>query len=410
MAEGMGRSQRIAGRKRVGNSWMVWTRRLVVASVAVALSACSTVVPKGPQGPSQGPATGPAQAAPPRIDTGIPQDTARQRVALLVPLSGPNAGVGQSLANATQMAVLDSRSDRLRITSYDTHQGAAAAVRKALADGNRLILGPLLADDVRAVAPIAHAAGVPVITFSNDTGVAGNGTYVLGYSPAQSIGRVVDYAKTKGITQFAGLVPNGLYGDRASTAFLRAVEQEGGKVLSLQTYDRQPGALTGAITRLAKNGPYQAVLIADSGSVAGTAVPILRKNGVGNAEILGTELWNAESSIASIPALNGAWFASVSDSLYRQYAAKYRARFGNAPYRLSSLGYDAVLLTVRIMRDWQIGAPFPEDKLRDAGGFAGIDGAFRFGRDGVAERALEVQEIRGGATVTISPAPTGFGR
>jgi hypothetical protein len=46
--------------------------------------------------------------------------------------------------------------------------------------------------------------------------------------------------------------------------------------------------------------------------------------------------------------------------------------------------------------------------LRDRDGFSGIDGAFRFSRDGIAERALEVQEIRGGTTVTISPAPAGF--
>ena len=126
--------------------------------------------------------------------------------------------------------------------------------------------------------------------------------------------------------------------------------------------------------------------------------------------MLGTELWNSESAIASKAALEGAWFASVSDGLYRQYAARYRARFGAAPFRLSSLGYDSVLLTIRIMRDWPMGAAFPEDRLKDRGGFAGIDGAFRFGRDNVAERALEVQEIRGGTTVTISPAPSGFER
>lgn len=401
MAEVQGKPQRI----------VTWAKRLVVAGAALALAGCSTVVPRGPQGPADnGPASRPVQAPPPKIDAGIPQDVARQRVALLVPLTGPNAGVGQSLANATQLAVLDSRSDRLRITSYDTSQGAALAARKALADGNKLILGPLLADDVRAVASVAHSAGVPLIAFSNDTSVAGNGTYTLGYSPAQSIARVVSYAQSKGVKDFAGLVPNGLYGDRASTAFLRAVEQAGGQVLSLQTYDRAPGALTAAITRLSKTGPYQAVLIADSAMAAATAVPILRKNGVGEATILGTELWNSDSSVAGQASLNGAWFASVSDGLYRQYAAKYRARFGTAPYRLSSLGYDAVLLTVRIMRDWPIGSPFPESRLRDTGGFAGIDGAFRFGRDGVAERALEVQEIHPGAMVTVSPAPTGFAR
>lgn len=398
----LGRAQRLVGRLR---------NIALAAGAAMVLAGCQTVVPRGPVQPVNRPAAArPVQPVQPRVDAGIPQDVARQRVALLVPLTGGNGGVGQSIANATQLAVLDTRNDRIRITNYDTNLGAAAAARRAIADGNKLILGPLLADDVRAVAPIARAAGVPLIAFSNDTSVAGDGSYVMGYAPAESIARVVSFARSKGLTSFAGLVPNGLYGERASTALLRAVEGEGGQVVTLQTYDRAPGSITAAITRMSKNSSYQAVLIADSGGTAAAAVPMLRKNGGASAQILGTDLWNAESAITSAPALNGAWFASVSDNLYRQYAVKYRARFGVAPYRLSSLGYDAVLLTVRIIRDWAIGAPFPTSRLDDRGGFAGIDGAFRFGRDGVAERALEVQEIRAGATATVSPAPTGFAR
>jgi branched-chain amino acid transport system substrate-binding protein len=204
-------------------------------------------------------------------------------------------------------------------------------------------------------------------------------------------------------------VPNALYGTRASTAFLRAVESAGGRVVSLQTYERSSGGVAAAVGRMAKDAPFDGVLIADGAATAAGAVPLLRRASPG-ARVLGTELWNSDASAAAKPALNGAWFASVSDGLYRQYAAKYRARFGTGPYRLSSLGYDAVLLTVRIARDWPVGSKFPEARLRAAEGFGGVDGAFRFGRDGVAERSLEVQELRGGAAVTVSPAPSGFGR
>jgi ABC-type branched-subunit amino acid transport system substrate-binding protein len=400
MAEQDMRAQRRIGIRRLWQATMV--------AGAVVLSGCQTIVPRGATPRPTAPAARPSQPQQPTVEQGIPRDTARHRVALLVPLSGSNAGVGQSLANATQLALLDSRNESVRITTYDTAPGAAAAAQRALADGNQLILGPLLADDVRAVAPIARQAHVPVVSYSNDTTAAGNGVYLMGYVPAQSIGRVVDYASAHGVSSFGGLVPNGVYGERASTAFLRAVEAAGGRVGSLQTYDRVTGSMSAAIARMAKSAPYQAVLIADGGSAAAAGVPVLRRNGMGGARILGTELWNSESSIASKPALEGAWFASVSDGLYRQYAAKYRARFGAAPFRLSSLGYDSVLLTIRIMRDWSMGASFPEDRLRDRGGFSGIDGAFRFGRDSVAERALEVQEIHAGTTVTVSPAPTGF--
>jgi len=380
--------------------------RAVAVLGASLLAACSTIVPKGPPPPVTRPAERPTRPTP--VQPGIPTDNDRDRVALLVPLTGPNAGVGKSLANATQMALLDTDAKRVRITTYDTNQGAVDAANRALADGNKLILGPLLSEDVRAIEPIAQRAHVPIITFSNDATVAGDGVYLLGYVPSQAIDRVVDYAHDQGVKNFAGLVPNGLYGQRASTAFLRSVEGSGGQVLSLQTYDRSSASVNQAMARLAKNAPYGAVLIADSGATAAMLAPAAKKAGGAGVRLLGTELWNAESSIATKSALNGAWFASVPDTLYRQYAVKYRSRFGAAPYRLSSLGYDAVLLTVRVARDWRPGSDFPERELGDPGGFSGIDGAFRFGRDGIAQRALEVQEIRDGRTVVVSPAPAGF--
>ncbi|SCW37710.1 amino acid/amide ABC transporter substrate-binding protein, HAAT family (TC 3.A.1.4.-) [Sphingobium faniae] len=385
----------------------IWTAtkrgaRILFAVSTLLVAACQSIVPKGERPAPPPPPTGP------EVTQGLPTDTERHRVALLVPMSGTNAGVGQSIANATTLALLDTKADKVRITTYDTNLGAAAAVNKALADGNRLILGPLLADDARVIGPIAARANVPVISFSNDVSVAGKGTYILGYSPNQSIERVIGFAREKGLSRFAGLVPKGVYGERAGTAMLRAVEQAGGDVVSLETFDRSAGSITAAVKKLQASSSYDALLIADSGRAALQIAPVVRKNGGANARLLGTELWNTDHALASSPVLRGAWFASVSDGLYRQLASKYRARYGNAPFRLSALGYDAVLLTVRIARDWKVGTPFPAARLRDSGGFAGIDGAFRFNRDGVAERALEVSEVGTGTFTVVDAAPRSF--
>lgn len=377
--------------------------RILLAASALLVAACQSIVPKGP-GPGQ--PTGPAPM--PEVTEGLPTDAMRHRVALLVPMSGPNAGVGQSIANATTLALIDTKADRVRITTYDTGAGAAAAANKALADGNRLILGPLLAEDARIVGPIAARAKVPVISFSNDVNVAGNGVYVMGYNPNQSIERVVEFARGKGLSRFAALVPRGVYGERSGTSLLRAVEQEGGTVVSMQTFDRSPSSMTAAVKKLQASSSYDALLIGDSGRVAMQIAPIVRKNGGSDARLLGTELWNTDSGLTSSPVLRGAWFASVSDGLYRQLASKYRARYGSSPFRLSALGYDAVLLTVRIARDWKPGTTFPAGRLRDEGGFSGIDGAFRFGRNGVAERALEVSEIGAGTFTVVAAAPKTF--
>jgi branched-chain amino acid transport system substrate-binding protein len=383
------------------------TRRAAIIGMALLMAGCQSIVPRGerPTGPQ-----GPAPTGPGTVTPDLPTDTERHRIALLLPMSGSNAGVGQSIANAANLAVLDTGGQRIRITTYDTATGAGSAAQRAVADGNKLILGPLLADDVRLVTPHARRANVPILSFSNDSSVAGNGTFVMGYTPVQSIDRVVRHARSKGMTKFAGLMPSGVYGQRASTALIRSVESAGGQVVTMQTFDRSQRSLSGAITRMGSGSGYDAVLIADGGRIAMQAAPLIRKGGGADAQILGTELWNTETGLSANAAMRGAWFASVPDGLYRQMAAKYRARYGNAPYRISSLGYDAVLLVSRIARDWKVGSNFPVRQLTDEGGFGGIDGAFRFGDDGIAERSLEVKQVGAGGITVVSPAPKAFGK
>lgn len=374
-------------------------RNLALASAIVLVAGCK-VIPKGP--PARGPEPVPTEAP----STNLPTDRERHRIALLVPLSGANAGVGQSLANATTMALLDTNAANLRITTYDTATGAQSAAAKALADGNKLILGPLLNEDVRTVAALARPARVPMITFSNDSSVAADDVFVLGHVPAQAVARVVSFAKAKGMNRFAALVPGGEYGQRTSAAFTAAVRAAGGSVVASETYDRGNTSIASAAQRLKVKGGYDAVLIADGARMATRAAPMLKAVGAVSPRILGTELWAGESTVLAAPALRGAWYAAVSDARYSKFVSSYKARFGAQPYRIATLGYDGVLLTLNVAREWKPGSLFPTRKLGDRGGFVGLDGAFRFAGDNVAERSWEVRDV---GTGIASPAPTRFG-
>ena len=343
------------------------------------------------------------------VTPGLPVDEQRHRVALLVPQTGPDAAVGTSLQNAVMMALADSRSERIRITTYDTGTGAVAAAQAALADGNKLILGPLLADDVRAVAPIARASNVPLISFSNDSSVAGNGVFLMGFEPGQSVARIVAHARREGKSRFGALLPRSTYGDRAAAALRSAIGAAGGTLVASEVYDRSAAGLSGAARRLGNAGAIDAVLIADASSTAARAVPLLRTAGLNaSAMTLGTELWNNDSSIAAQLPLRGARFASVSDAMFNQMAGSYRQRYGRTPYRIASLGYDAVLLTARVAREWRVGSLFPQSRLLASDGFGGVDGIFRFDNRGVAIRALEVSEVRATGPAVIDPAPSGW--
>ncbi len=345
-------------------------------------------------------------------DTQLPTDETRHRIALLVPLGGTNAAVGQSISNATTMALLDTNADNLRITTYDTSSGARNAADQAIADGNRLILGPLLADNVSAVVSRARGAGVPVVSFSNDAQAAQDGAFVMGQIPEQSIERSVAYARGQGAVRFATLAPNGDYGDRSMSALQDALRNYGGSLVTSERYARGNTAIINAARRLRGRGGYDTVLIADGARLATQGATALKEASgnvpAANTRIVGTELWSGESSLTRPEAMRGAIFAAVSDARYKRFSDSYEERFGGKPYRVSTLGYDAVLLTLRVARDWRIGSRFPVSQLRDDGGFLGLDGPFRFGRNGVVERAMEVRQISNGQIRIVDQAPTRF--
>ena len=347
------------------------------------------------------------EAERPTVNPRLPADETRNRVAVLVPLSGRDAALGRSILNAANLALLDTGGQRIRITAYDTASGAAPAANEAIAEGAGLILGPLLAEDVRAVAPVARRSDVPVIAFSNDVSVAGDGVYVMGFNPGQSIQRVVSFARSRGAGRFGALVPANVYGERSARAMNEAVEAAGGRLVGIQTFELSPAGPRAAAARLAGQGETDAVLLADVPRAVLAAVPVLRQASP-QPRLLATERWATESNIGANVALRGAWFAAPSDTLFNQFRTRYRARYNAAPFRLASLGYDSVLLVVRAAANWPIGRAFPARALREGDGFSGVDGAFRFGRDGIAERALEVREVTATGTNVVSPAPRGF--
>jgi len=320
-------------------------------------------------------------------------------------MSGPNAVIGQSIANAATMALLDTNAQNIRITTYDTATGAGSAASKAILDGNRLILGPLMADDVVAVAGVARSAKVPMITYSNDAGVADRDVFVLGQVPGESVARVIGYARGQGITRVGAIIPAGTYGQRVTTALTASARAAGMTVTGIESYARSNTSVASAVRRIRDKGPVDALLIADGARIALLAAPAAK-----GLRLLGTELWNGEGTIAKSPAMRGGWFATVSDKRFGTFEQSYRKRFGAAPSRLGTLGYDSVLLTLNVARQWKPGTLFPTAKLYERDGFIGLDGVFRFNQFGVAERAMEVREVGAGTFLTVSPAPAKLGQ
>ena len=73
------------------------------------------------------------------------------KVAILLPLSGRNAPLGQAMLNAAQLAVFDVADQHFELMPRDTassEAGSGNAARDAAASGAQLFIGPVFANDV----------------------------------------------------------------------------------------------------------------------------------------------------------------------------------------------------------------------------------------------------------------------
>lgn len=389
----------------------------------VALGACQQQPPPPPTtteapAPTVEPAPAPTVTVP-APTTAAPVLTAdtRVRVGLLLPLSGQHAALGQSMRRAAEMALFDAGNDQFALVIEDTEGpgGAVAAAQAVIADGARLILGPLFAQQVMQVAPIARAAAVPVISFSTDHSVAGDNVYVMGILPELQIERVVSFAVSRGYPRIAALLPNSTYGRTIAAALNEALLAAAGSVGAVEFYDTATTDMAPYVQRLAgARAGYDALLISEGGDRLRLIAPLLPFYDIHAAEVkmLGSTLWD-DPRLGAELGLAAGWFAAPPADSWKRFEQRYGQLYGTPPARLASLAYDGTALAAVLAREagpevTQAGIVYDQTMLTRSDGFAGIDGIFRFVPDGTIERGLAVMELQYNQIVTIDPAPQTF--
>jgi branched-chain amino acid transport system substrate-binding protein len=337
------------------------------------------------------------------------------RVALLLPLSGKNAELGQGMLKAAQMAMFDVGSANFELVPRDTKstpEGAANAAQASANNHEALILGPVFAEDLRMVRPIAQSANIPVISFSTDWKQAGGDTYMMGFMPFAQVARVAQYAQAKGYDRIGVFAPQTEYCD----VVLSSLQRSGVNVVKIGRYSPQQSDLSQIVADFAatskqEGGEYQfnALMLPVGGEGLRSLMSVFAQNGVRTRDLrlLGTGLWD-DPSLTRDPAVFGGWFAAPDPALRRDFERRYSENYGGAPPRLASLAYDATALSAVLARIGNPGQVYSRSALTNARGFAGIDGVFRFRSDGLTERGLAVLEIQSGRDVVIDPAPTAF--
>lgn len=387
----------------------------------------------------------------------VPQPTPGRRVTALLPLTGPNAEVGQSLQRAAQLALDAPGAPELDVRdTRGTPDGAALAARDALAAGTGLFIGPLTAQETDAVAPVAQAAGVPVLAFTSDATKARPGVWTLGITPQQQVRRLVLAVQMEGKSRLAAVVPDNPFGNALADGLNTATAQAGlpppnvrrysGSFRTLDTAMKEvsdyaarrsaieerrraaaPASPASPDSEAGRRGtaaadpgaapqappdaalpppplPFDALLLGAVGEQAGQTAPLLaaydmRGEGV---RLLGPALWARDPARLSV--LAGAWYAAPDPAQRTPFEQRYSAKYGAPPRDLASLAYDAA----GIARASSTPAGFDPTALLRPDGFGGADGVLALMPDGQVRRGLAIFEIDRGGSHVVQPSPGSF--
>jgi hypothetical protein len=414
-------------------------RTFVLLAGTVALAGCVGAAQPGgslPYGTSGygAPPVGVASFPPP--STSVPPG---HGIAILAPLTGPNADRGAALVRAAQMALAAPGSPTLDVRDTGgTAAGAAGAASAAISAGAGLIIGPLTSAETAAAAGPARQAGVPILAFTNDPSQAQPGVWTLGITPLQQVRRLVGTLAAQGKTRFAAALPQNDFGQAMGAALTQAVTSAGLAAPNIRTYAGDTNAMAATIRDLSdyadRRGPidaqiraaraqhdadgrrkvaeltraaippapFDALLLADTGDALATVAALLPYYDIDPpaVRVIGPALWASPLARAGA-GLNGAQFAAPDPAARSDFDQKYTQAAGSSAPGIADFAYDAASIGRVVAQE----GGFSAASLCRLQGFAGVDGVLALLPDGTVRRGLALFEVQRGGPVMVEPAP-----
>lgn len=354
-------------------------------------------------------------------DDGIAVDPNQPvRVALLLPYGTGDPGreqIAHSLENAARLAQRDVTNATIDLVVYPTAGttgGGSAAASQAVAEGAKLIVGPLFSTETAGAGPVAAQSGIDVISFSNNPSVAGGNVYILGTTFENTADRLVAYGLSRGLGTFGVVYPSGLEGESARDAVASAISARGATLAGSEPYNLSVEGIQAAAGPAAASlgsAGVNAVVLTD-GPTGGLAyvADALRGNGLASAQFLGMQRWDVSAETMVIPSLQGGVFAAPDPATYGTFAGRYQATYGETPHELAGLAYDGIAAAGALIAEArsQGGSPFSSARITQPAGFAGVNGPFRFRGNGIVQRNLAIIEVRNGQPVVAERAAGSF--
>lgn len=378
-------------------------RMLILSTFAMMLAACDPAALGGLGG-----GTGP------KIDPNAPVP-----VALLVPRGGSTSDnlLATNLENAARLAIRDLDGVKIDLRVYGTTgkaSTAATAASQAVADGAKIILGPVYGEAANAAGVAVASAGVNVLSFSNNTTIAGGNVFVLGPTFDNTANRLVSYAKRAGKEKIVVLHASDIGGQLGRNAIQSAIAANGATLSGSVDYALSQEGVVAAIPKVKalmdSTGANALFMTANSSTALPLLSEMLPAAGVTNAksQYIGLTRWDVPAQTLGLAGIQGGWFALPDPGASAAFSQRYNAAYGSQPLDIAALSFDGIAAIGSLVKSRKANA-LSTSALTQGAGFRGAGGIFRLLPNGSNQRGLAVATIRGKQVVLLEAAPQAFG-
>ena len=355
-------------------------------------------------------------------------------VGILLPLSGPNAEIGQAGIKGIQLALQHAGafSGRVKLQIRNSLKGDIVRTIKELVQdfGTIAILGPYHPSATSAATKIVEKLRIPIILpMDTSIGTVSDTQHVfrLGMSHAAQAEAVANYAvQTLGLNRLAILYPSNATGKTMSEIFHQRVAALGARIIRKSSYPsdatdfgRQIRALGGMtdqeVERVREanerrgnkptqipNIPFEGLFIPDVAAQAALIIPGLGFYNIRGIHLLGISGWNSNEIIAlAKKEVEGAYFvggySQLSPTARRaRFARDFQRAFSKLPNKISALSYDSMRFLLTGIRKSGNNRTVLRKLLSKNQGFDGVTGNFRIDSTGAARRNLPIMTINNG--------------
>jgi ABC-type branched-subunit amino acid transport system substrate-binding protein len=305
---------------------------------------------------------------------------------------------------------------KIDLRVYDTAGDAtvaASVAQQAVDDGAKIIIGPLYAEAANAAGTAVADDGINVLSFSNNTTIAGGNVFVLGKTFDNTARRIVSFAAEQGKKRAMVIHSDGIDGQMGLNAFQGAAADTNLRIVSAQSFELTQESVVNTVPLIRASAEIEDVdalfLTSSSAGALPLLAQLLPEAGLdpANVQYVGLTRWDIPPQTLELNGLQGGWFAVPDLTRTQNFSAQFQEQFGNRPHQLASLAFDGIAAIGALAQ-----AGFDDILTREAltqpSGFQGVDGIFRLKDDGTNERGLAIATVQDKQVLIIDPAPRSF--